>query len=297
MSAKQQSVADAASLAVFSAEAGPRIEFALKQNLPLARAPDNIIFNRALHDAVFPGGRRFRPMLALLASELVLADDNDALRAAAAVEYLHCAALIFDDLPAMDDARERRGRPCLHLGCGEGVAITVALALMNASCQIVASRAARDRAGAHRALLELTDCVAAQITGQAADLAPSPNRNSDARSGDGSARYWKTSALIRLALTLGPILSGADSSDVAALIGFGQTLGEAYQIIDDSRDVEEDRGLLRRGRHATFAIERGCEAARGLAERLTAEARRELLAKFGDLPSVHRLCEYANLPG
>ena len=174
--------------------------------------------------------------------------------------------------------------------------MTVALALMNASYQIVASRAARNSAGAHRALRELTDCVAAQITGQAADIAPPPNRNSDARSADGSARHWKTSALIRLALTLGPILSGSDSKDVGALSRVGQTLGEAYQIIDDSCDVEEDRSLLRRGRHSTFAIEHGCEAAKDRAERLTAEAGRELLARFGDLPSVHRLCEFANLP-
>ncbi len=278
-------MADAASLAVFSVEAGPRIELALKQHLPLAHMPGNVIFNRALQDAVFPGGRRFRPMLARLASELVLADEDDALAAAATVEYLHCAALIFDDLPAMDDARERRGRPCLHLSCGEGVAITVALALVNASYQIVATRTARNSAGAHRALRELTECIAAQITGQAADLA-----------GDGSARHGKTSALIRLALTLGPLLSDADSGDVAALSRFGQTLGEAYQIADDSRDVEEDRRLLRRGRQATFAMERGCQAARERAERMIAEARRDLLARFGDLPSVHRLCEFSDLP-
>jgi geranylgeranyl diphosphate synthase type II len=275
-----------ASLAACGVEAGPRVEFALKQHLPLAHMPGNVIFDCALQDAVFPGGRRFRPMLALLASELVRADDDDALAAAVAAEYLHCAALIFDDLPAMDDARERRGRPCLHLRCGEGVAITVALALMNASYQvahIVASRASRDRA-----LRELTECIAAQIAGQAADLA-----------GDGSSRRWessgKTSALIRLALTLGPLLSGADAGDVAALSRFGQTLGEAYQLVDDSRDVEEDRRLPRRGRRATFAMERGCEAARERAERLTAEARRDLLARFGDLPSAHRLCEFANL--
>jgi geranylgeranyl pyrophosphate synthase len=158
--------------------------------------------------------------------------------------------------------------------------MTVALALMNAAYQIVASRAARDRA-----LPELTDCVAAQITGQAADLA-----------GDGLPRHWKTSALIRLALTLGPLLSGAESHDVAALSHFGQMLGEAYQLVDDSRDVEEDKRLLRRGREATFAMEHGCQAARERAQRLAAEARRDLLARFGDLPSVHRLCEFADLP-
>lgn len=138
MSGKQQALTDAASFAIFAGKVRPRIECALKQHLPFARTRDTFVFNEALHDAVFPGGKRFRAVLAVLASELVLANDGDALTAAVAVEYLHGSALIFDDLPAMDDASERRGRACLHLRYGEGIAIVVALALMNASYGIVA---------------------------------------------------------------------------------------------------------------------------------------------------------------
>jgi geranylgeranyl pyrophosphate synthase len=110
-------------------------------------------------------------------------------------------------------------------------------------------------------------------------------------------RHWKTSALIRLALTLGPILASARSSDIAALSRFGELLGEAYQTVDDSRDIDEDTAMLHRGRDATFAMAHGCEPARERAANLTAQAQRDLIAKFGNLPSVYRLCEFANLLG
>jgi farnesyl diphosphate synthase len=286
MSGKQNVLADTGSLAAFSDEATPRIVRALRQNLPLANAADSFVFNQALQDAVFPGGRRFRALLALLASELALASDADAMTSAVAVEYLHCSTLIFDDLPAMDDARERRGRACLHLRYGEGVAISVALALMNASFRVVVSGSPRDTVAAQRALREMTGCIGMQIAGQAADLAPSSNR---------SISHSKTSALIRLALTLGPMLSGVNPNYVEALGSFGEALGEAYQTVDDSRDIEEDMALLNRGRCTTFAIEHGREAATERAASLTARAQCDLIAKFEDLPSVYRLCEFASL--
>jgi geranylgeranyl pyrophosphate synthase len=288
-------LADATSLAAFIDEVRPRIEDALKQHLPRALFGTDSVFNEALHDAVFPGGRRFRATLALLASELVLANDDDALTAAVAVEYLHSCALIFDDLPGMDDARERRGRACLHLRYGEGLAMVVALALMNAAYNVVLKRASPDTAAGHRAFRELTECVAAQITGQAADLELSSTQTSVEQSSDGSVRHWKTSALVRLAVTLGPTLSGAKSRDVAALGSFGQLLGEAYQTIDDSRDVDEDAALMQRGRGATFAMQCGCEPAKERAANLTAQAQRDLVERFGDPAPVYRLCEFANL--
>lgn len=294
MSDKHLLLADNTGFASLMAEFHPRIEGALEQHLPLSHTSHNTPFQEALRAAVFPGGRRFRAVLALLASELVFANDDDALTAAVALEYLHSSALIFDDLPAMDDARERRGHACLHLRYGEGLAIIVALALMNASYRVVASRAPRDTAAGQRAFRELTDCIGAQIAGQAADLTPSLTRTADERSGDGAVRHWKTSGLLRLALTLGPTLSGARSSDVAALSRFGRLLGEAYQTLDDARDIDEDTVLLERGRAATFAMEHGCEQARERAGKLRAEAQRDLVERFGDLPPVYRLCEFAN---
>jgi geranylgeranyl diphosphate synthase, type II len=285
MNGKPCALTEAVSLTMFNDEAGPRIEYALRQNLPVTNTAHSLLFEQALNDAVFPGGRRFRAMLALLVSELILSDDADTMAAAVAVEYLHCSTLIFDDLPAMDDAKERRGKPCLHLRYGEGLAVSVALALMNASYRMVTSGSARDFAATQRAFREITECVGVQIAGQAADL-----------TAEEPACHSKTSALIRLALTLGPILSGADPGDIDALRIFGESLGEAYQTADDSRDIDEDTALLNRGRRATFAIEHGPDAARERASALTERAQRDLMARFGDLPAVLRLCQFTNLP-
>jgi geranylgeranyl pyrophosphate synthase len=286
MSARQQVPLDGISLETFIGEAWPKIECALKKSLPLTR---NSIFNAALQSAVFPGGKRFRPTLALLASKLVRADDDDAMAAAVAVEYLHASALIFDDLPGMDNARERRGRPCLHVVYDEGLAVVVALALMNAAYVLVAARMSRVSVAGPAAFRELTDCVAAMIAGQAADLTASSEPW-----GERSERPWKTSALFRLALTLGPVLSGAQAADVFTLSRFGQVLGEAYQALDDCRDIDEDQASLRRGRGATLVVRHGsAPPARETAADLMAEARRNLLAYFQHHPAAARLCEFA----
>jgi len=285
MSARQQVPLDRMSLETFLGKACPKIERALKKSLPLTH---NSLFNAALHDAVFPGGKRFRPTLALLASRLVLADDDHALTAAVAVEYLHASALILDDLPGMDNARERRGRPCLHLVYDEGLAVVVALALLNAAYILVVGGISRVSVAAPAAFRELTECVADMIAGQAADLAPSSEPW-----GEHSEQPWKTSALFRLALTLGPVLSGAEAADVLTLSHFGQLLGEAYQALDDCRDIDEDRASQRRGRVATLVIQHGSAAARETAANLMVEARRNLLAYFQHHPAAVRLCEFA----
>lgn len=291
MGAEQHVLTDAPGLAVFMDQVRPRIECALDKHLPRAAMGGDGAFNAALRDAVFPGGQRLRAILAVLASQMVLADDADALTAAVAVEYLHSCALVFDDLPAMDDASERRGRPCLHLRYGEGVAMVAALALMNAAFSLVATQASRGGAAGLKAVRELTKCVSTQISGQAADLALSPAELSDQWQ---PIRDWKTSALFRLSMTLGPTLSGARYADVAALGRCGQLLGEAYQTIDDARDVSEDTALSHRGRAGTFAMHSGTGSAIQRANSLTSRAERCLVQQFGDLPAVNRLCEFAS---
>lgn len=289
----QEEPSDYASASNFVREMSPRIEEALHLHLPSARTPGGVAFREAMHYAVFPGGRRVRAMLALLSSELVQASEEHALAAAVVVEYLHSSALILDDLPGMDDARERRGRACLHLRYGEGLAIVVALTLMNASYEIVALGLRPETIALVPALRELTDCIAAQIAGQAIDISCTSAGGSDQQDCDEPARYLKTSALIRLALTLGPTLSGAPASEVASLSRFGELLGYAYQHIDDACDIEEDRRLLHRGRDASFAMLHGEERARQRANVLIAEAQRCLRSTFGDRPAASRLCGFA----
>jgi len=258
----------------------PDIEAALELHLPRAPGRSSRRLNEALRAAVFPGGRRIRAVLALLASELVGADRADALIAATAVEYLHSSAVILDDLPSMDDARERRGRPCLHRLYGEGLTLIVALSLVNTVFDLLARRVPYHPAG----MQAVISCVAAQAYGQAADLDPAvPVAGNEVGS---PCRLLKTSALVSLSLTLGPILAGTAKPRLAALTHFGELLGNAYQMLDDAEDVIEDSAMLMRGHAKTFAIEHGAEAARDRVTTLIEAAVHCLDEEFGRAPAA-----------
>jgi len=198
----------------------PRIEAQLRARLPLSSFEGADRLNEALRYAVNSGGKRIRPLLTLLSSEIcgIPAGDADAL--ACAVEYLHLASVIFDDLPAMDDARMRRHLPALHLAFGEGVATLAALSLYARAFEILA--------GWPALVTEAARAVGAEgmAGGQAADLG-----------GVHSARLRKTAPLICLALQGPAHAAGAGQDELAALAELGELLGEAYQILDDLLDA------------------------------------------------------------
>ncbi|MEY3273712.1 MAG: geranylgeranyl pyrophosphate synthetase CrtE, partial [Pseudomonadota bacterium] len=201
-----------------------RIENALRAALEAPR------LQAAVQHAVFPGGARIRPQLTLAVAR-ACGDDAPALTdaAAAAVELLHCASLVHDDLPCFDDAPIRRGQPSVHSAFGERLAVLTGDALIVAAFGVLA------RAGAHRParLAPLLSTVAAGVgmpggivAGQAWECEPRvPLRE---------YQRLKTGALFTAATRAGAIAAGGDPEAWAAL---GDCLGEAYQVADDIRDV------------------------------------------------------------
>src|SRR5215510_3260320 len=172
----------------FIAGATPMIEAALEQSLPLSARHGVERLNEALRAAVFPGGKRWRPILTLLGTMTAGGSAQSALPIACAIEFLHTSSLILDDLPAMDDAQLRRGRAALHLIYGEGLAMLAALALLNQAYALLA------RAGTGRLTEEAARCIGTDgmIGGQAADLDIRASRgNSHAL----ASRQLKTTAL------------------------------------------------------------------------------------------------------
>jgi geranylgeranyl pyrophosphate synthase len=217
-----------------------RLEGALLGALPRAELAGTADFNRAVHDAVFPGGKRLRAYLALAAARLCGSSSTQSLTLACAVELIHAASLAIDDLPSMDDADLRRGRPVLHLVYGEGMTILAALALLNEAYALLA-RAIEPSAPASRLEQLLTMAcssvgAAGMIAGQASELALSGRAGADA-----PVTHSKTIGLMRLAMTAGAVASDQPEADVAALALFGESLGRAYQIYDDIADVVGDR--------------------------------------------------------
>ncbi|HEY0385058.1 MAG TPA: polyprenyl synthetase family protein [Pyrinomonadaceae bacterium] len=276
----------------------PHIEQALLRHLPLAHANVSTLFNDALRYSLFPGGKRLRPVLTLLGAEVTGGRALDVLPAAVAVEYIHSSSLVFDDLPCMDDAAKRRGQTALHARYGEGLAILIALALMNASYGLVFDVTTPDFALNISAHAELVECIGARgmVAGQSVDLAESSGvAVAPGREGCEGVRNLKTSALIRMALRVGAILSGAGARQLAALSRFAQLLGEAYQTRDDMLDMQEDAALAAvAARRMTFALERGERDTALRIDALIAEAKETLLAEFGPTRPATLLCELAD---
>jgi len=273
----------------FIAAHGQALEAALGTWLPLGNQAGAERLNEALRYAVFPGGKRLRPMLTIIGTKLVGGDEQKALPAACAVEFLHSSSLILDDLPAMDDADLRRGRPAVHLVCGEGIATLAALALFNQSYALLA-RAARQSGApalAEKLLAEAAQCIGADgmIGGQAVDLAL---RAAGAGPEVLASRNLKTTALMRLTMTAGAIGCGAHDADVSALARFGEFLGLTYQVCDDLLDqlgecdvtgkpARQDARHLR----TTFVDELGVEGAHRLAMLLVEEGKTAITDRFG----------------
>ncbi|MBD0324898.1 MAG: polyprenyl synthetase family protein [Pyrinomonadaceae bacterium] len=284
----------------YVAQVRPHIERALLQKLPLAHANVETLFNDALRYSLFPGGKRLRPVLTLLGAEITGGRALDVLPAAVAVEYIHNSSLIFDDLPCMDDAMKRRGQSTLHARYGEGLAVLVALALMNASYGLIFEVSTSDKALAVNAHAELVECIGARgmVAGQSVDLAQGRATNVasiNGRDGYDSVRNLKTSALIRLALRVGAILSGANERQLKALSTYAEYLGQAYQTRDDMLDMKEDAQLATTAaRRMTFALERGERDTRLRVATLIAGAKNALVKEFGQTPPTLLLCELAD---
>ncbi|MFN7927721.1 MAG: polyprenyl synthetase family protein [Blastocatellia bacterium] len=288
-------------LSNYIAEHKSEIEAALWENLPLSRQRFARRLNEALQYAVFPGGKRWRPFLTLLAGSLGGATEKSLLPAACAMEYLHTSSMILDDLPCMDDADLRRGRLALHMAFDESTALLTALTLLNQSyALLVQTCVAAGQAENAGALITLAaDCIGADgmIGGQMVDLELGGTCLSQA---DLMSRNLKTTALMQLMMTVGARAQGATASVLQALAQYGEALGAAYQICDDLLDesgTPESLGkpLRQDERHLrpTFISEYGRQGAQRMAGEMVAAGIACLRKEFGNSYEVSLLAEAA----
>lgn len=261
----------------------PQIENNLREHLPLAPPHIETQFNEAVEYALFSGGKRLRPVLTLLGAELFGGKAEIILPSAAAGEFIHTSSLIFDDLPCMDNAPQRRGKTSLHEKFGEGLAILVAIGFLNASYGLVFVNHNGLPERAMQAHAEIVECIGASgmIGGQSVDLALAKGANSGEYTADDynseSVRNLKTSALMRLALRVGAILAGANYLELAQLSRFAGMLGDAYQLSDDLIDLEEDGEIFA---EKTFALNQTTESAQLKLKSIVEDAKRLLIENF-----------------
>lgn len=227
-----------------------RIERALKTCLELASAPPcPPHLARALRHAVFPGGARFRPTLCLTVAS-ACGDAHPVLieAAAVAVELLHCASLVYDDLPCFDDAAVRRGRPSVHVAHGEELAILAGNALIVQAFDSLA----RSATTAPQLLPGLIRVIARGV-GTPAGIAAGQAWESEQKPDLGTYHRAKTGALFESAIIAGALAGGGDPLQWT---GLGHRLGEAYQVADDLRDADGRADLLGKPVHQDTALSR-----------------------------------------
>ncbi|WP_375465921.1 polyprenyl synthetase family protein [uncultured Methylobacterium sp.] len=254
-------------------DAGRRIERTLDNAVAYAEAPGAPPrLAEAIRYAVFPGGHRIRPRLCLAVAAACGDDDPAASDAAAsAIELLHCASLVHDDLPCFDDAETRRQKPTVHVAYGEPLAVLTGDALIVLAFETLARGAARNP---HR-LAALVGLVARAV-GSPAGIVAGQAWESEAEVALSNYQQAKTGALFAAATVAGAAAAGATPLPWRLL---GECLGEAYQVADDLRDVacrQEEIGKPA-GRDATLgrpnaALLLGMGGALDRLKRLAAEA-------------------------
>ncbi len=203
------------------------IEKTLNDILPNAQERPSVL-SEAMRYAVGTGGKRIRPLICFGASVAVGGTPDDAKYPAAAIELLHNYTLIHDDLPAMDNDRERRGQPTVWVKFGEANAILAGDALFSLATR-VAAKAPRNVAAI---LTELGEKGVGVVQGQVEDIAvqSSPVENDD------FIYRHKTADLFIAAAKMGGLAGGGDAAAIAALERFALNLGLAFQYEDDLLD-------------------------------------------------------------
>jgi len=236
----------------------------------------------AMRYTLLAPSKQVRAVLTLLAADLA-GSRGRALPAAAAMELVHASSLILDDLPSMDDAPLRRGRPSNHLKFGEATAILAAFGLLNEAFAAVARAYEPPLAGRLTTLLAGAVGSDGLIAGQAEDLL-STDQDIGFETLERIHRR-KTGALFGAAATAGALTAGAGPETIASLEAYAKNLGLAFQIVDDLLDVTgstEETGKAVRAdvKKTTFVSFSGVDGARELAGELCQTAN-AALERFG----------------
>jgi geranylgeranyl diphosphate synthase, type II len=258
------------------------IEAALEQLLPPEdTAPPSI--HRAMRYSVFAGGKRIRPVLCVETARMFTDDTDGAIQVGCAIEFIHTYSLIHDDLPALDNDDLRRGKATNHKVFGEAIAILAGDALLTLAFQTLASAAVDPQRR-----LKILGVVAraagtdrGMIGGQVADIEAEHKPVDSA--GLEYIHRSKTAALIRASVVAGALAGGAEQPDITRLIGFGENIGWAFQVVDDLLDVEESSAALGKtagkdqAQHkATYPALFGLDKSRAFAADLESKAIAEL---------------------
>ena len=282
----------------FFSEDHTLIERKLETLLP-SETTTPVTIHQAMRYSVFAGGKRIRPILCYETARLFSLQLDAAATVGCALEFIHTYSLIHDDLPALDNDDLRRGKPTCHKKFGVAMAILAGDGLLTlafetlARANVAPERRVRIIAEIGRA----AGTVNGMVGGQVADV-EAEGKPIDAAQLEYIHRS-KTAALIQASVVAGALAGGAHDEDVERLGRSGESIGWAFQVVDDLLDVEESSAALgktagkdRAQQKATYPALFGIEKSRAFAQELIARADHEL-ACYGDRATrLRQLADY-----
>jgi geranylgeranyl diphosphate synthase type II len=277
-------------LKAFFASVRPAVDSALDNLLP-AESVSPPIIHQAMRYSTLGGGKRFRPCLCI-AGYLGGSDDWTAiLPVAAAIEMIHSYSLIHDDLPAMDDDDERRGRPACHKKFNEAIAILAGDALLSLAFETLG----RVDAFPPERMLHVVSVLAGvvgtregMIAGQVLDIGAEGTKVTPTELE--LIHRSKTGALIGGSVWIGGYLAEFNEEKLARVSRYGECVGLAFQILDDVDDEMEGAG--RDLGKATYPGIHGIEKSRAIARELLRSAR-QAVAPLGERSRILiELCDF-----
>ena len=271
-----------------------RVNSVLESLLP----DDDSILSKAIRYSVLNGGKRLRPVLVYLSSELGNSASESQDLVSCAVELIHCYSLIHDDLPSMDDDSLRRGLPTCHKKFGEAIAILAGDALQPMAYSLLTqSNEIEDKLKVKLVALLSRACGQnGMVQGQILDI--SDNKSLSLEELD-YMHNKKTGSLIKTCLEMGGLISYLQTNDIDLLKEYGEKIGLAFQIRDDIIDLESPSEVSGKTQGADILNQRvtypkviGMEASKKRAIELCKEAQEMITNLSGDSVKLIKLSNF-----
>jgi len=271
-----------------------RVNSVLESLLP----DDDSILTKATRYSVLNGGKRLRPLLVYLSSELGKSTSKAQDLVSCAVELIHCYSLIHDDLPSMDDDSLRRGLPTCHKKFGEAIAILTGDALQPMAYSLLThSNEIEDKLKIKLITLLSKACGQnGMVEGQILDI--SDNKSLSLEELD-YMHSKKTGSLIKTCLEMGGLISYLQVNDINLLKEYGEKIGLAFQIRDDIIDLESPSEVSGKTQGADVLKQRvtypkviGMEASKKRAIELCKEAQEIVTNLSGDPVKLIKLSDF-----
>ena len=269
----------------------------INQTLEGLLPSDDSLLSEAMRYSVLNGGKRLRPILVYLSSELGEASHDSIDTLAGSIELIHCYSLIHDDVPSMDDDDLRRGNPTTHKKYDEATAILAGDALQPLAFELISNL---DTSDSNK--ITIVNCLAnacgysGMVGGQIKDI---HSKEINTVQDLDIMHSQKTGRLIQASLETSGILSGLDQKDIEALNKYGKKIGLAFQIQDDIIDIEspssisgKDQGSDINQNKITYPSIVGLEESRTRARELASEAKEMLHLSHKNADNLHKLADY-----